>query len=187
MKSTKELSVDQSTTLIALLKDRFEKNRHRHKELKWDLIQSKLESNSDKLWSLYKMEESGGEPDVIEYDAATQEYIFYDCTIESPIGRRSLCYDNEALQSRKKDKPKNSALGMAEEMGIEILTQEQYRKLQEFEKCDNKTSSWILTPSNIRNLGGGLFCDRRYDVTFVYHNGVESYYAARGFRGTLRV
>ena len=169
------------------MKARFEKNTNRHKGIEWDKVQTRLEANPDKLWSLEEMETTEGEPDVIRFDKKTGEYLFCDCSEESPKGRRSVCYDPEALASRKEHKPKNSALGMAEEMGIEIMTEEQYRDLQKLGKFDLKTSSWIATPSAIRKLGGALFCDRRYDTVFVYHNGAESYYAARGFRGVLRV
>jgi hypothetical protein len=173
--------------LIATLKARFERNRNRHEGLAWDPIQSKLEASPEKLWSLNEMERTGGEPDVVGRDAATGEYIFFDCSAESPAGRRSLCYDREALDSRKQHKPQNNALDMAAAMGIEILTEQQYRELQTLGAFDTKTSSWIRTPPSIRKLGGALFCDRRYDTVFVYHNGAESYYAGRGFRGALRV
>jgi len=186
-KNKKQLSSDIQKELLSVLKARFEKNMNRHKGLKWADIQAKLEANAEKLWSLDEMETTGGEPDVVGYDKKTGEYIFYDCSAESPKDRRSLCYDGEALESRKEHKPKNSALDMAAVMGIEILTEEQYRQLQELGDFDTKTSSWIQTPVNIRKLGGALFCDRRYDHVFVYHNGAESYYAARAFRGSLRV
>lgn len=183
----KELTIEQSEEIIKILKDRFEKNMNRHKDLDWDKIQVKLKANPEKLWSLNEMEKTGGEPDVIAYDENTGKYIFIDCSPESPIGRRNVCYDNEALASRKKNKPENSTINMADEMGIEILTEEQYRELQKLGSFDLKTSSWVKTPDKIRKLGGALFCDRRYDTVFVYHNGAESYYGARGFRGSLRV
>lgn len=173
--------------LLNILKVRFEKNMNRHKGIKWDKVQAKLEVNTEKLCSLKEMEKTGGEPDVIGYDETTDEYIFYDCSEESPKGRRSLCYDKEAMESRKEHKPKNSAIEMATSMGIELLTEEQYRELQKLGNFDMKTSSWVKTPTEIRKLGGALFCDRRYGHVFVYHNGAESYYAARGFRGWLRV
>ncbi len=181
------LSQEQIDSLLDILKKRFEKNMHRHKGLDWSKIQTKLESDPKKLWSLHQMEESEGEPDVLGYDQATDEYFFYDCSVESPKGRRSVCYDHTALESRKEFKPQNSAMGMAEEMGIDMLTEEQYRFLQQFGKCDTKTSSWIVTPASIRALGGAIFGDWRYGTVFIYHNGAESYYAARGFRGLLRV
>jgi hypothetical protein len=159
----------------------------RHKDLDWDKIQVKLKANLKKLWSLNEMEKTGGEPDVIAYDENTDEYIFFDCSRESPIGRRNVCYDNKALESRKRNKPENSAINMAYQMGIEILTEDQYRELQKLGSFDLKTSSWVKTPAKIRKLGGALFCDRRYDTVFVYHNGAESYYGARGFRGSLRI
>lgn len=187
MDRKKKLSEEHSQTLLGILKVRFEKNSHRHKDLKWDDIQSRLEAHPEKLWSLDEMEETGGEPDVVGHDAKTGEYIFYDCAPESPKGRRSLCYDPEALASRKEHKPKDSAIAMADAMGIEILTEEQYRQLQQLERFDTKTSTWIATPEAIRKLGGALFCDYRYGTVFLYHNGAESYYAARGFRGSLRV
>jgi hypothetical protein len=188
MKSNKkELSPEQQEELLSVLKARFEKNRNRHKGIEWAKVQARLEANSEKLWSLNEMEETGGEPDVVGYDKKTGEYIFYDCSAESPKGRRSVCYDHEALESRKEHKPENSAVEMAADMGIELLTEEQYRELQELGNFDTKTSSWIKTPSEIRKLGGALFCDRRYDTVFLYHNGAESYYAARGFRGLLNV
>ena len=183
----KELTIKQCEEIIKILKDRFEKNMSRHKDLDWDKIQVKLKANPEKLWSLNEMEKTGGEPDVIAYDENTDEYIFFDCSPESPVGRRNVCYDNEALESRKQNKPENSAINMAHEMGIEILTEEQYRELQKLGSFDLKTSSWIKTPDKIRKLGGALFCDRRYDTVLVYHNGAESYYGARGFRGSLRV
>ena len=181
------LSQEQIDSLLDILKKRFEKNMHRHKELDWSKIHAKLESDPKKLWSLHQMEESEGEPDVLGYDQATDEYFFYDCSVESPKGRRSVCYDHMALESRKEFKPQNSAMGMAEEMGIDMLTEEQYRFLQQFGKCDTKTSSWVVTPASIRALGGAIFGDWRYGTVFIYHNGAESYYAARGFRGLLRV
>lgn len=183
----KELSQEQREELLGTLKARFEKNMHRHKDIEWAKVQEKLKANTDKLWSLNEMERTGGEPDVVGYDKKKDEYIFYDCSAESPKGRRSVCYDRETLESRKKHKPENNAIDMATAMGIELLTGEQYRSLQELENFDLKTSSWVQTPADIRELGGALFCDRRYDTVFVYHNGAESYYAARGFRGALRV
>ncbi|HEX3626277.1 MAG TPA: DUF4256 domain-containing protein [Verrucomicrobiae bacterium] len=186
-RNKKDLSPEQREELLTVLKARFEKNMDRHQGLEWAKIQSKLEANADKLWSLNEMERTGGEPDVVGHDKKTGEYIFYDCSAESPKGRRSLCYDPEALESRKEHKPADNAIGMATAMGIELLTEEQYRELQKFGNFDTKTSSWVKTPSAIRKLGGALFCDRRYDTVFVYHNGAESYYAARGFRGSLRV
>jgi uncharacterized protein DUF4256 len=183
----KELSPEQREELLRVLKARFEKNMNRHKGLEWAKVQDKLQRNTEKLWSLNQMETSGGEPDVIGHDKKTGEYIFCDCSAESPKGRRSVCYDREALESRKEHKPENNALDMAAAMRVEILTEEQYRDLQKLGDFDTKTSSWVKTPSDIRKLGGALFCDRRYDTVFVYHNGAESYYAARGFRGSLRV
>ncbi|MEH7302777.1 DUF4256 domain-containing protein [Neobacillus drentensis] len=182
-----ELSLEQREELLSTLKARFEKNMNRHEGLEWDKVQAKLEANTEKLWSLNEMEATGGEPDVVGYDQETGEYIFYDCSTESPKGRRSVCFDREALESRKQHKPENSVMDMATAMGIELLTEEQYRELQKLGNFDLKTSSWVQTPDNIRRLGGALFCDRRYDTVFVYHNGAESYYAARGFRGSLRV
>lgn len=187
MAEKKTLSPDQRERLLETLKARFQKNTHRHNGLEWAKVQAKLESNPEKLHSLHEMEKTGGEPDVIGHDQKTGEYIFYDCSAESPKGRRSLCYDREALQSRKENKPQSSAVVMAAAMGIDLLTEEQYRALQKLEAFDTKTSSWIKTPADIRKLGGALFCDRRYNTVFVYHNGAESYYAARGFRGSLRV
>jgi hypothetical protein len=188
MKSNKkQLPPSLQKEALNTLKARFEKNRKRHKGIEWANVQAKLEANPEKLWSLHEMEVTGGEPDVVGHDKKTGEYIFYDCSAESPKGRRSICYDAEALESRKEHKPKNSAMEMAAAMGIEILTEEQYRALQELGEFDTKTSGWVQTPSAIRKLGGALFCDRRYDTVFVYHNGAESYYAARGFRGSLRV
>jgi hypothetical protein len=187
MNNKKKLSPDQSKELIKVLKARFEKNIKRHKGIEWAKVQAKLEAYPAKLWSLKEMEMSGGEPDVVGYDKKTGEYIFYDCSDESPKGRRSVCYDHEALESRKENKPKDSAINMAADMGIEILTEEEYHELQTLGEFDLKTSNWIKTPSDIRKLKGALFCDRRYDTVFLYHNGAESYYAARGFRGSLRV
>ena len=188
MKSNKkDLSPKQSEELLRTLKARFEKNKNLHKGLEWDKVEARLKANTEKLWSLNEMESTGGEPDVVAYDKKSGEYIFYDCSAETPKDRRSICYDREALDARKEHKPKNSAMDMAEAMGIELLTEEQYRELQGLGKFDTKTSSWIQTPQAIRKLGGALFCDRRYDTVFVYHNGAESYYAARGFRGSLRV
>jgi hypothetical protein len=183
----KGLPPEQRTELLGVLKARFEKNRNRHQRLKWPSVQARLEANPEKLWSLNEMERTGGEPDVVGHDKRTSEYIFYDCSAESPKGRRNLCYDREALESRREAKPKNSAINMATTMGIDLLAEEQYRELQALGDFDTKTSSWVKTPPAIRKLGGALFCDRRYDAVFVYHNGAESYYAARGFRGTLRV
>jgi hypothetical protein len=183
----KKLSAKESEELILLVRGRFEKNKNRHKGIEWANVQKRLESKTDKLWSLLEMEKTGGEPDVIGYDKKTGEYIFYDCSAETPKNRRSICYDHEALESRKEHKPGNSAVQMAADMGIELLTEEQYRELQKLGPFDTKTSSWIVTPVAIRKLGGALFCDYRYGTVFVYHNGAESYYAARGFRGSLRV
>ena len=183
----KELSPAQREELLRALKARFERNLNRHKGLEWAKVQAKLERNAEKLWSLHKMESTGGEPDVVGQDKKTREYIFYDCSVESPNGRRSLCYDHEALEARKEHKPKDNALDMAAALGIELLTEEQYRELQKLGNFDTKTSSWVKTPAEIRKLGGALFCDRRYDTVFLYHNGAESYYAARGFRGSLRL
>jgi len=187
MSKSKKLSSQQREELLTALKARFEKNMNRHKGLEWTKVQAKLEANAEKLWSLNEMERTGGEPDVIGHDKKTGEYIFYDCSAESPKGRRSVCYDQEALESRKEHKPENSAVAMATEMGIELLTEEQYRELQQLGNFDLKTSSWVKTPSNIRELGGALYCDRRYNQVFLYHNGAESYYGARAFRGSLRV
>ena len=183
----KELSPKQHEELLRELKVRFEKNMNRHKGLDWAKVQVRLETNTEKLWSLSEMERTGGEPDVVARDEKTGEHIFYDCSSESPNDRRSLCYDREALDSRKEHKPKDSALDMASAMGIELLTEDEYRGLQKLDNFDLKTSSWVKTPSEIRRLGGAILCDRRYDTVFVYHNGAESYYAARGFRGSLRV
>src|SRR5436853_679656 len=183
----KDLSPEQRAELLSALKARFEKNMNRHKGLAWDKVQAKLEANAEKLWSLNEMERTGGEPDVVGHDKKTGEYIFYDCSAESPKGRRSLCYDREALEARKEHKPKDSAVDMATAMGIELLREEQYRELQKLGEFDTKTSSWVKTPPEIRKLEGALFCDRRFDHVFMYHNGAESYYAARAFRGSLRV
>ncbi|WP_404461262.1 DUF4256 domain-containing protein [Sutcliffiella horikoshii] len=185
--SEKSLSLEQMEELKSVLKKRFEKNMLRHEDLDWDKVQEKLESNAEKLWSLYEMERTEGEPDVIGYDKGTDEYLFCDCSKESPKGRRSVCYDHAALEARKKFKPEDSAMNMATEMGIEMLTEEQYRELQKLGEFDLKTSSWVQTPDEIRKLGGALFCDRRFNHVFVYHNGADSYYGARGFRGMLRV
>jgi len=188
LKSNKKgLSSELRKKLLGALKARFEKNMNRHQGLEWADVQAKLEANAEKLWSLHEMESTGGEPDVVGHDKKTGEYIFYDCSAESPKGRRSVCYDRAALESRKEHKPEDCAIGMADAMGIELLTEEQYRELQKLGNFDMKTSSWVKTPSEIRELGGALFCDRRYDTVFVYHNGAESYYAARAFRGSLRV
>ncbi len=186
-KNRNELSPIQAEELLKALKARFEKHRNRHKGLDWTRIQAKLEASPQKLWSLNEMESTGGEPDVVGHDKKTGEYIFYDCSAESPKGRRSVCYDREALEARKEHKPKDSAIDMAAAMGIELLTEEQYRELQRLGDFDSKTSSWVQTPSDIRKLGGALFCDRRYNHVFVYHNGAESYYGARAFRGSLRI
>ena len=189
----KELTSEQFEDLITILKARFEKNMHRHLDLEWPKIQAKLEvcqngnANSEKLWSLYEMEKTGGEPDIVGFDQMTGDYIIFDCSVESPAGRRSLCYDREALESRKENKPKNNIMDMAAAMGIELLTEEQYRELQKLDTFDTKTSSWVKTPSDIRKLGGAIFADFRYGKVFVYHNGAESYYAARGFRGCLKL
>jgi hypothetical protein len=183
----KELSPEQREELLEVLKARFEKNMNRHQGLEWAKVKAKLEAHTKRLWSLNEMETTGGEPDVVGHDKKTGDYIFFDCSAESPKGRRSVCYDRAALESRKEHKPKSSATEMAAAMGIDLLTEEQYRELQELGNFDTKTSSWVQTPSNIRKLGGAIFCDRRYGTVFVYHNGAESYYAARGFRGSLRV
>jgi len=185
--SKKELAPERRVQLLATLKGRFEKNMRRHKGLEWAKAQSRLEANAEKLWSLNEMERTGGEPDIVGHDRGTGEYIFYDCSAESPMGRRSVCYDREALESRKEHKPKDSAVEMAAAMGVELLTEEQYRELQRLEELDTKTSSWVKTPPAVRTLGGAFFCDRRYGTVFVYHSGAESYYGARGFRGSLRV
>ncbi|MFN8451013.1 MAG: DUF4256 domain-containing protein [Anaerolineae bacterium] len=182
-----DLSAEQREQLLGILKIRFEKNVSRHHGLKWADVQARLEANPEKLWSLSEMERTGGEPDVVGRDSRTGEFIFYDCSAESPDGRRNLCYDRAALDSRKEHKPENSAMDVAAEMGIELLTEEQYRALQKLGNFDTKTSSWVLTPPEIRKLSGAIFCDRRYDHVFVYHNGASSYYGARGFRGSLRV
>ena len=183
----RELPPEQRKELLGIFKARFSQHMNRHPGLEWEKVQAKLEANHDKLWSLHEMERTGGEPDVAGYDEQTAEYIFYDCSAESPQGRRSVCYDREALESRKKHKPEDSAIDMAAAMGIELLTEEEYRELQKLGDFDLKTSSWVRTPARIRELGGALFCDRRYDTVFVYHNGADSYYAARGFRASLRV
>ena len=187
MKTKKQLSPAQREELLTTLKARFEKHMNRHKGLEWARVQARLEANSEKLWSLNEMEATGGEPDVVGFDKKTGEYVFYDCSAESPKGRRSVCYDREALNARKENKPKDSAMDIATAIGVEILTEQQYRELQKLGEFDLKTSSWIQTPSEIRKLGGALFCDRRYDHVFLYHNGADSYYAARGFRGSLTV
>ncbi|ASV67446.1 MULTISPECIES: DUF4256 domain-containing protein [Cytobacillus] len=184
---TKKLSAENQEELLSILKLRFEKNLERHEGIEWENVQEKLVAQPDKLWSLHEMERTEGEPDVVGYVESTGEYLFFDCSKESPKGRRSVCYDREALEARKKHKPETSAMDLANEMGITILTEEQYESLQQLGNFDLKTSSWIQTPENIRNLGGALFCDRRYDHVFVYHNGADSYYGARGFRGELRV
>lgn len=187
MSKNKKLSTEQIQELLKVLKVRFEKNMVRHKGIEWSKVEAKLQNNTEKLWSLNQMEMTGGEPDIVGFDKKTGEYFFYDCSAESPKDRRSFCYDRAALDSRKENKPKNSAVEMAKEMGIELLTEEQYRELQKLGNFDLKTSSWVKTPPEIRKLGGAIFCDRRYDTVFVYHNGAESYYAARGFRGVLMV
>jgi hypothetical protein len=181
------VTAKQREELVSTLRTRFEKNMNRHKGVEWDKVQAKLEGNTEKLWSLHEMERTGGEPDVVGQDKKTGEYIFYDCSAESPKGRRSICYDRKALDERKENKPANSAMDVAAAIGVELLTEDQYRDLQKLGSFDTKTSSWVATPPNIRKLGGALFCDRRYDTVFVYHNGAESYYAARAFRGSLRV
>jgi len=187
MHRAKDLKAKQREELLRTLKARFEKNMIRHKGIEWAKVEAKLEANTGKLWSLSEMERTGGEPDVVGHDKKTGEYIFHDCSAESPKGRRSVCYDREALDSRKEHKPANSAVDMAGDMGIEILTEEQYRELQKLGEFDTKTSSWVMTPASIRKLDGAVFCDRRYNTVFLYHNGAESYYAARGFRGSLRI
>ena len=187
MQAAKDMKAKQREELLRTLKARFEKHMNRHKTLDWAKLQAKLEANPERLWSLNEMERTGGEPDVVGYDKTTGDYIFFDCSAESPKGRRSVCYDREALDSRKEHKPATSAIDMAAAMGIELLTDEQYRELQKLGEFDTKTSSWVNTPSEIRKLGGAIFCDRRYNTVFVYHNGAESYYGARGFRGSLRV
>ena len=186
-KVNRELVPEQHEELLELLKLRFEKNMHRHKHLEWDKVEARLKANSEKLWSLHEMERTGGEPDVVGFNEKTGEAVLYDCSAESPKGRRSVCYDPEALESRKKFPPKNSAVGLASEMGIELLTEEEYAELQQLSEFDTKTSSWLKTPAEVRKLGGAIFGDRRYARVFIYHNGAESYYAARGFRGSLRV
>jgi len=183
----KELTQKECEELLRTLKARFEKNKNRHSGLDWAKVQAKSEENPEKLWSLNEMERTGGEPDVVGQDNKTGEYLFYDCSAESPGGRRSLCYDREGLESRKEHKPSNNAIDMAADMGIDLLTEEQYRELQKLGKFDTKTSSWVITPVEIRKHGGAIFCDRRYDHVFVYHNGADSYYAVRGFRGSLKV
>ena len=185
--NAKSLTPEQTGQLLATLQARFTENPARHAGLDWSAVRARLEANPEKLWSLNEMERTGGEPDVVGHDGATGEYIFYDCSAESPAGRRNLCYDREALASRKQFKPENSAMDVAAAMGVELLTEEQYRGLQQLGKFDTKTSSWVLTPPDVRKLGGALFCDRRYNRVFTYHNGAESYYAVRGFRGSLRV
>ena len=187
MQRAKDMKANQCEEVLRTLKARFEKNMNRHKGLEWTKVQAKLEANTEKLWSLNEMEKTSGEPDVVGHDKKTGEYIFYDCSAESPKGRRSICYDHEALESRKEHKPENSAFEMAADMGIELLTEDQYRELQQLGNFDTKTSSWIITPGDIRKLGGALFMDRRYDTVLLYHNGAESYYAARGFRGSLKI
>ncbi|MCD0488810.1 DUF4256 domain-containing protein [Pedobacter sp. MC2016-14] len=187
MDTQKQLSPAQQEELLGILKIRFEKNTSRHQGLEWTKVQAKLELNAEKLWALDEMEQTGGEPDVVAYDENTGEYVFYDCSAESPKGRRSICYDHLALAARKEHKPADSALNMAENMGIQILTEEEYRNLQQLGSFDLKTSSWVATPADIRKLGGAIFCDRRYNTVFTYHNGAESYYGARAFRGSLRV
>lgn len=187
MNNNQALTIEQQLILLGTLKNRFEKNMNRHKNIEWVKVEERLKSNPQKLWSLNEMEKTGGEPDIVDYDKSTNAFIFYDCATESPAGRRSLCYDAEALEDRKENKPKNSAIAMATEMGIELLTEAQYRTLQQFGNFDTKTSSWLKTPSEIRKLGGAIFADFRYDTVFVYHNGVQSYYAARGFRGMLSI
>jgi hypothetical protein len=187
MQRAEDMKANQREELLKALKARFEKNMNRHEGLEWAKVQAKLEANTEKLWSLNEMERTGGEPDVVGHDKETGEYVFYDCSAQSPQGRRSVCYDREALEAREKFKPEDSAMDMAAAMGIELLTEEQYRELQKLGNLDTKTSSWVKTPSDIRKLGGALFCDRRYDTVFVYHNGADSYYAARSFRGSLRV
>jgi hypothetical protein len=181
------LSPEQRNALLSTLKARFEKHTNRHRGLQWTAVQARLEANPERLWSLHEMEQTGGEPDVVGHDKKTGEYIFYDCSAESPKGRRSVCYDQEALEARKEHKPKNSAMGIAAAMGIEMLTEAQYRELQTLGDFDTKTSSWVKTPADIRERGGALFCDRRYGHVFTYHNGAESYYAVRAFRGALKV
>ena len=186
-RAKRELSPKEREELLGILRARFEKHPQRHKGLAWSQVQTRLEANAGKLWSLHEMERTGGEPDVVAHEKKTGEYIFYDCAAESPTGRRSVCYDPDALESRKEHKPKDSAIGMAAAMGIELLTEEELRELQKLGEFDTKSSSWVKTPAKIRELGGALFCDRRFDTIFVYHNGAESYYAGRGFRGSLRI
>ncbi len=185
--SIQQMTKEQCEALLSVLKERFEKNKTRHNDIEWEKVQARLESHPEKLWSLNEMERTGGEPDVVDYDDNTDKFIFYDCCAESPEGRRNVCYDRAAWEARKTHKPGNNAMDMAAAMGIKLLTEEQYRELQELGKFDTKTSSWVVTPPDIRKLGGALFCDRRYDTVFVYHNGADSYYRARGFRGSLRV
>ena len=187
MANQKKLNAKDQQALMQTLKERFEKNKHRHENILWSDVEARLQSKPEKLWSLNEMEASGGEPDVVEFDKKTGEVIFFDCAAESPKGRRSFCYDRKALDARKENKPKNSAMDVANEMGVELLTEEQYRQLQKLGEFDLKTSSWVKTPEAIRKLGGAVFCDRRYNTVFLYHNGAESYYAARGFRGALWV
>ena len=187
MANQKKLNAKDQQALMQTLKERFEKNKHRHENISWSDVEARLQSKPEKLWSLNEMEASGGEPDVVEFDKKTGEVIFFDCAAESPKGRRSFCYDRKALDARKENKPKNSAMDVANEMGVELLTEEQYRQLQKLGEFDLKTSSWVKTPEAIRKLGGAVFCDRRYNTVFLYHNGAESYYAARGFRGALWV
>ncbi|WP_379969636.1 DUF4256 domain-containing protein [Epilithonimonas sp. UC225_85] len=187
MSTKNKLSSEQQSEVIKTIKTRFEKNPNRHENIKWEDVQKKLESNPEKLWSLHEMERTEGEPDVVGFDEKTNEYLFFDCSPESPKGRRSLCYDRKALDSRKENKPANSAVDLATEIGVEILNEQQYRELQTLGNFDLKTSSWVKTPEEIRKLGGAVFCDKRYNKVFLYHNGAESYYAARGFRGVLRV
>lgn len=187
VKIKEELTTERREELLRVMEDRFEKNANRHTGLAWAKVLAKLEANPEKLWSINEMERTGGEPDVVGYDEKADEYIFYDCSAESPKGRRSLCYDRAALESRKENKPENNAMDMAAALGIELLTEDEYRGLQKVGTFDTKTSSWVKTPAEIRSLGGALYCDRRYNTVFVYHNGAESYYAARGFRGSLRV
>lgn len=182
-----DLSPEQREKLLTVLKTRFEKNMNRHMGLEWAKVEAKIKANAEKLWSLNEMERTGGEPDIVDWDKNSGEYIFYDCSAESPQGRRNICYDREALDARKEFKPENSAVDLAVAMGIELLTEEEYRQLQKMGKFDTKTSSWVKAPPNIRKLGGAVFCDRRYDHVFLYHNGAQSYYASRGFRGSLRV
>ena len=186
-KSKRDLRAKQREELLTTMKARFEKNMDRHKGLEWAKVQARLEANPENIWSLNEMEVTGGEPDVVGFDKKTGEYIFYDCAAESPKGRRSLCYDRQALEARKEHKPRDSAIDMAAAMGVELLSEEQYRQLQQLGDFDTKTSSWVKTPADIRKLGGALFCDRRYNTVFLYHNGADSYYAARGFRGSLKI